>query len=77
MEETEFEKAFWRKLENSDDLIERYGVGKYRTNEKELPQCLKKLGFRNVESNYVLLDLTVDDLSILHLLYMMLSTLKE
>lgn len=62
LEETEFEKAFWSKLENSDDLIERYGVGKYRTNEKELPQCLKKRGFRNIESNYVLLDLTVDNL---------------
>ena len=54
------EERFWAGLA-SDDTLEKYGVGRYRCSEAELPRQMEQHGFRNVSTGYALIDLTPDD----------------
>ena len=44
-----------------DDSMEKYGICRYPMSEAELPAAMEKYGFRNVQTGYVLADLTPDD----------------
>ena len=58
------EKAFWGKVMDLDDSMEKYGVCRYPMSEAELPAAMEKYGFRDVHTGYVLADLTPDDPSV-------------
>ena len=59
--ETEEERDFWARASADDDTFARYGVGKYATNEAELPRRMEEYGFRNVTASYVAVNLTPDN----------------
>ena len=61
LEWDEGEKAFWGKVTELDDSMEKYGICRYPMSEAELPAAMEKYGFRNVQTGYVLADLTPDD----------------
>ena len=61
LEWDEGEKAFWGKVMELDDSMEKYGICRYPMSEAELPAAMEKYGFRNVQTGYVLADLTPDD----------------
>lgn len=56
-----YERQFWNKVEQHDETLNKYSVGKYRMNEAELPAVMGKYGFRGVETGYALVDLTPDN----------------
>lgn len=61
---TEQEEEFWTKLEqaeNTDDVFSKYGIGKYRLNEQELPLAMEKHGFTKISTGYVVTNLTPDN----------------
>ena len=60
LETTAVEKAFWDSVSQSEDAIERYGVGKYRLSEAELPAAMERYGFSDVSTGYAIIDLTPD-----------------
>ena len=59
--QSDYEKAFWQKAEQHDNTIEKYGVGKYYLNEKELPAVMERHGFKFVKTGYVIADFTPDN----------------
>lgn len=61
LETTTEEINFWERISSSDDTFEKYGVGKYRLSEAELPASMEKNGFFDVTTGYVITDLTPDD----------------
>ncbi len=54
------EKSFWESISASDDTFEKYGVGKYRMSEAEIPASMEQNGFKDVTTGYALIDLTPD-----------------
>lgn len=54
------EEAFWKKVEQYDDTMERYAVCKYPMSEAELPLALQKHGFQKVSTGYATINLTPD-----------------
>ena len=64
LEWDEEEKAFWGKVTELDDSMEKYGVCRYPMTEAELPAAMEKYGFRDVRTGYVTADLTPDDPSV-------------
>jgi len=58
---TEEEKAFWNSLPDSENVIEKYQIGKYNMDEKELPVCMEKYGFSNISVGYAVINLTPDN----------------
>ncbi len=60
LELTEAEKDFWESVSQSNDELEKYGVGKYRLSEAELPASMEQNGFVEVTTGYALIDLTPD-----------------
>ena len=61
LETTAEETEFWESVSSSDDTFEKYGVGKYRLSEAELPASMEKNGFSDVTTGYVITDFTPDD----------------
>lgn len=61
LEWDEGEKAFWGKVTELDDSMEKYGVCRYPMSEAELPAAMEKYGFREVRTGYAIADLTPDD----------------
>lgn len=59
LEPTAAEQEFWDSVPPSNDL-ERFGVGKYKLTEAELPAEMEKHGFSDVTTGYALIDLTPD-----------------
>lgn len=55
-----YEEAFWKKVEQYDDTMERYAVCKYPMSEAELPLALQTHGFQNVSTGYTTINLTPD-----------------
>lgn len=57
---TEYEEAFWKKVEQYDDTMERYSICKYPMSEAELPLTMETYGFEKVSTGYATIDLTPD-----------------
>lgn len=55
------EKEFWESVPQSDDELDKNGVGRYRLSEAELPASMEQNGFIDVTTRYALIDLTPDD----------------
>ena len=45
----------------SEDELQKYGVGKYAMSEAELPASMEKYGFTCVTTGYTIIDLTPDE----------------
>jgi ubiquinone/menaquinone biosynthesis C-methylase UbiE len=60
LQTTAEEKEFWESVPQSEDVLEKLGVGKYRCSEAELPSAMARRGFADVTAGYVLADLTPD-----------------
>lgn len=58
---TEEEKGFWDSISDEENVLEKYGVGKYSMTEKELPTVMENNGFMNVSTGYAVIDLTPDN----------------
>ncbi len=56
----EFEQLFWKKAEQHDDSMNKYGVCKYPMSEQELPAVMEKYGFRNIQTRFATIDMTPD-----------------
>lgn len=56
-----FEEAFWKKVGQYDDLMEKYAVCKYPMSEAELPLAMETYGFGDVRTGYATIDLTPDN----------------
>ena len=56
----EYEKNFWCEAEKHDDSIATYEIGKYSTNEAQMPAIMQKYGFKNIDTGYAIIDLTLD-----------------
>ena len=54
------EIEFWASLNQSEDELQKYGVGKYAMSEAELPASMEKYGFKCVTTGYTIIDLTPD-----------------
>lgn len=61
LEESEYEKSFWKKVQQYDRSMEIYQVCKYPLNEMEHPKVMESYGFGNVTCGYAVIDLTPDD----------------
>lgn len=61
LELTEEEKRFWNAVEEEENVLEKYSVGKYGMSEKELPTAMEDNGFKNVSTGYAIIDLTPDN----------------
>ena len=57
---TSEEIEFWDSLNQSEDELQKYGVGKYAMSEAELPASMEKYGFKCVTTGYTIIDLTPD-----------------
>ena len=60
LQTTAEEKEFWESVPQSEDVLEKLGVGKYRCSEAELPSAMERHGFADVTAGYALADLTPD-----------------
>lgn len=60
LETTAEEKNFWESVPQSNDVLEKHGVGKYWLSEAELPASMEQNGFVEVTTGYALIDLTPD-----------------
>ena len=61
LKDSETEKQFWQKVNEQDNTIEQYAIGKYAQNEAQLPQTMNDYGFHHLTTGYVLLDMTPDN----------------
>ena len=61
LEPTSEEIEFWDSLPQGENELEKYGVGRYRMSEAELPASMESHSFRNVTAGYAIIDLTPDD----------------
>lgn len=60
--ESDFEREFWSRTEFfGKKTLEKYNVGKYSMNERDLPLTMEKYGFRDISVNYLAINLTPDD----------------
>lgn len=57
----EYEKQFWKKVEQYDDTMNKYSICKYPMNEAELPIAMEKYGFNNISTGFATIDLTPDN----------------
>lgn len=57
----EYEKQFWKKVEQYDDTMNKYSICRYPMNEAELPIAMEKYGFNNIRTGYATIDLTPDN----------------
>lgn len=57
---TSEEIEFWDSLNQSEDELQKYGIGKYAMSEAELPASMEKYGFKCVTTGYTIIDLTPD-----------------
>lgn len=57
---TSEEIEFWDSLNQPEDELQKYGVGKYAMSEAELPASMEKYGFKCVTTGYTIIDLTPD-----------------
>ena len=60
LEATAEEKDFWESIPQSNDELEKYGVGKYSLSEAKLPASMEQNGFVDVTTGYAIIDLTPD-----------------
>ena len=60
LESTPAEEAFWESIPESEDIREKYGVGRYWSSEAGLPAAMEKYGFADVSTGYAVIDLTPD-----------------
>lgn len=59
---SEFEKRIWDKLSaNFGDTLKQNGVGAYAADEREMPLIMERYGFRNITTDYIVINLTPDD----------------
>ena len=58
---SKFEDAFWKKVNQFDDSIQKYSVCQYPMNEAQLPLAMKRYGFQSVSTGYATIDLTPDN----------------
>lgn len=56
----EYEKQFWKKVEQYDDTMNKYSICKYPMNEAELPIVMEQYGFNNIRTGFATIDLTPD-----------------
>lgn len=56
----EYEKQFWKKVEQYDDTMNKYSICKYPMNEAELPIAMEQYGFNNIRTGFATIDLTPD-----------------
>ncbi|MBQ7338910.1 MAG: class I SAM-dependent methyltransferase [Clostridia bacterium] len=61
VKQSDFEQAFWNKVAQHDDSLERYAVCKYPMSEMEMPHAMTQHGFSAVRTGYAIIDLTPDD----------------
>ncbi len=52
-----FEEAFWKKVGQFDNSMEKYAVCKYPMSEAELPLAMETYGFGDVRTGYATIDL--------------------
>ena len=60
--EGEYERAFWERVQTFGDTLSRYGIGKYRMSQAELPAAMEKYGFKDIKTEYIAVGLTPDDI---------------
>lgn len=60
-EESDFEKEIWKRAEKYyAENLKKYEIGAYAQNEAELPANMEKYGFRDVTTEYIMVNLTPD-----------------
>lgn len=57
----DYEQAFWKKVDQYDDTIDKYAICKYPLNEAEMPIAMTQNGFSDVKTGYATIDLTPDN----------------
>ncbi|MCM1540933.1 MAG: class I SAM-dependent methyltransferase [Blautia sp.] len=61
-EQSSLEKEVWARVDALyQDINSRYGVGQYAMSESELPCAMEKYGFRQVSTDYAVVNLTPDN----------------
>ena len=55
------EQAFWDKVKEHDDTMQRFAVCRYPMSEMELPHAMTQHGFSAVQTGYAIINLTPDD----------------
>ncbi|MDO5399526.1 MAG: class I SAM-dependent methyltransferase [Eubacteriales bacterium] len=63
MAETEAERRFWETVE-VEDVVQKFGVGRYAMTEQQLPQAMECRGFHQVSAGYAVIPLTPDSASL-------------
>ena len=58
---SEKEQKFWDKVQQYDDTMDKYDIGKYPVNEAEAPAVMERYGFRKIRTGFVTIDLTPDN----------------
>lgn len=62
LEETEFEQDIWQRTDKYfRKMHAKYRVCEYPQSEAELPLCMEKYGFKNVSTEYIMVNLTPDN----------------
>lgn len=62
IEQSEFEKDIWQRAEKYiEENAKKYEVCAYPQSEAEIPLSMEKYGFRNVTTEYIMIDLTPDN----------------
>lgn len=56
---TKEEETFWSKYQSN--VFDKYNIGKYSANERELPMIMGNNGFKDISCGYVVCDLNIDD----------------
>lgn len=61
-EQSSLEEEVWARVDDLyQDINSRYNVGQYAMSESELPRTMEKYGFRQVSTDYVMVNLTPDN----------------
>ncbi len=60
LEMTAEEREFWENCPQSNEELNKYGVGRFAMSEAELPASMEQNGFFNVSTGYAIIDLTPD-----------------
>jgi ubiquinone/menaquinone biosynthesis C-methylase UbiE len=57
----EYEQKFWKKVEQYDNVSDKYAICQYSMNESEMPITMGKYGFKDIRTGFVTIDLTPDN----------------
>ncbi len=78
-EQSCFEQEIWNRIAHFDhEMLQKYAVGQYTMNERELPLAMEKYGFGQISTAYILVNLTPDNpQNSKELAYSMINTKRQ